>query len=64
MHFTHTCTIESAHVSIKITYQSNANTYLWWPNLKCSCHSDKLYVFIQQIETPKADFHEMWYGWF
>lgn len=28
VHFTHICTTESAHVSIKITYQSNANAYL------------------------------------
>ena len=64
MHFTHTCTTESAHVSIKITYLSNANAYLWWQNFQCSCHSDQLYVSIQQIESPKADFLEVWYGGF
>jgi len=53
MHFTHICTTESADVSIKITYQSNANAYLWWSNFKCSCHSGQLYVCIQQTESPK-----------
>jgi len=64
MHFTHIGTTESPHVSIKITYQSNANAYLWWPNFKRSCRNDQLYVCVQQIDSPKADFHEMWCGGF